>query len=149
MILYDLTCPNQHSFEGWFSSSSDFDRQSEAKQIACPYCEDPGVIRAPMAPRIARHARAPMAERAASQPASPAAPSETGELGRIVSDFCKEVEANSDYVGKEFPEEARKIHYGETKKRTIYGEATVKDAVELKDEGINVTPIPWVKKSDA
>jgi hypothetical protein len=149
MILYDLTCPNQHSFEGWFSSSADFDRQSEARQVACPYCEDRGVIRAPMAPRIGRHARTPMAERPPHTPA--AAPSAAaGELGRIVNEFCREVESNADYVGKEFPEEARKIHYGETtKRRTIYGEATIKDAVELKDEGIDVTPIPWVKKSDA
>ena len=147
MILYGLICSHQHGFEGWFNSSAEYDRQATAGLIACPVCNDVAVHKAPMAPHIARHARTPAAER----PVAPtgAAPAASDEVTRMIGDFCKSVEATHDYVGKEFPEEARKIHYGETTTRGIYGEATKDEAVALKDEGIAIAPVPWIKKSDA
>ncbi len=148
MILYDLTCSQRHGFEGWFASSAEFDRQAADGQIACPVCEDRAIGKAPMAPRIARHARVPASERAAPPPAPSTAPSD--EVTKMIGEFCKSVETTHDYVGKQFPEEARKIHYGEsTPKRPIYGEATKTEAVALKEEGIEIAPVPWVKKSDA
>ncbi len=151
MILYELTCTHRHGFEGWFGSSAEFERQSEAGQIACPVCDDHGVTRAPMAPRIGKQARAPASERAAGMPATNAAPPPEAavKLAEIIGEFCKTVEASCDYVGKEFPEEARKIHYGETGARGIYGEASKAEVVALKDEGIDIAPIPWIKKGDA
>ena len=135
MIKYQLLCDDDHEFEGWFRDSADFDRQSEEGLIECPVCGSEVVRKAVMAPAIGR--KAGRSDRLA-------------ELRRdvaVAAERAREfVEQNFDYVGDKFPEEARKIHYGETKERSIYGEATGKDVRDLITEGVQVAPLPGGKK---
>jgi len=155
MIVYELRCGASHNFEAWFRNSDTYDQQHAAKQISCPICGDENVSKAPMAPRIGRSDRG-TAERTAKQAQMPAPPStdqmhpehvkmvlsKIAEMNQHIADTC-------DYVGKAFPEEARKIHYGETEHREIYGEATPSEAAELREEGIAVAAVPWLRKSDS
>ena len=136
MIKYRLKCGSGCSFEGWFPSSVEFDRQSGGAELECPLCGSIEVDRAIMAPAILGGARS--VERTAPQRF--AALRETmADAARRARDY---VEKNFDYVGDRFPEEARKVHYGEVKERRIYGEATPPEVKELVDEGIAVAPLP-------
>ena len=151
MIVYELRCSAGHGFEAWFRNSQAYDQQHEAHQIACPICGVEDVSKAPMAPRIGRSRK--------SAPAKNAPPSETGhgqmthEQMRMVmtkiAELNQHIASTCDYVGKDFPEEARKIHYGETEHREIYGEATPKEAADLHEEGIAVASVPWIRRSDS
>lgn len=136
MINYSVKCGNGHQFDGWFKDSATFDKQAKAKQIECPRCGDTKVTKAPMAPRISKKS-------SGSREITEARANEVAqELAEAAGKIREHVEANCDYVGTEFAEEARKIHYGEADERGIYGEATVDEAKELDDEGIDVLPIP-------
>ena len=137
MIKYQLQCGDAHSFEAWFRSSADYDEQAEAGALRCPVCDSRAVKKAIMAPSIATGAR-----RGAPSPESIG--DQVAQAARRARDY---VEKNFDYVGARFPEEARRIHYGETKKRAIYGEATGAEARELVDEGVAVAPLPDPKKT--
>jgi hypothetical protein len=130
MIRYALSCAEGHDFEAWFGSSEAFDRQAEARSIACPVCGSAGITKAPMAPHVAR--RAP---EASAQP-------EPRKSYAMLRKLRAELTANSDYVGPKFPEEARKIHYDEAEARNIHGEATGEEARDLAAEGIPVFPLP-------
>ena len=131
MICYDLICESDHKFEGWFSSSSDYDEQAKSGLLCCPVCTTPKVEKAIMAPAIktARKSEA-RAENAAKAMTAMAAKIRT-EIGR-----------NCENVGANFAEEARAIHYGEKPKRGIYGSATPKETEGLKEEGIAAHPLP-------
>lgn len=135
MIKYQLLCDAEHEFEGWFRDSADFDAQSEQGLIECPACGSSDVRKAIMAPAVARGGAGREARRARMR-------SDVMEAMARARDY---VERNFDYVGDKFPEEARKIHYGETDERPIYGEATRKEARDLVDEGVAVTPLPAAK----
>lgn len=137
MIKYKLTCGSGCSFEGWFRSSEDFDAQSGEGRLECPYCASTKVERAIMAPSLVRGESAPQdrAPRLADMREAMA------EAARRARDY---VEKNFDYVGERFPEEARRIHYGETKRRDIYGEATGSEVRELVDEGVAIAPLPSI-----
>jgi len=137
MILFKLHCAADHEFEGWFRDNAEYDRQRARNLIACPDCGDTEVEKAVMAPRLGR------SEKNAPGPPSPA------EMRRALQMLRKHVEANCDYVGPSFAEEARRIHRGETEARGIYGEATKDESRALSDEGIEVASIPWVPTSDA
>lgn len=132
MMLYDLRCGQDHGFEGWFRDSKAYDGQRRAGRVVCPVCGDKKVRKAPMAPRVAK-SRNGAAE---------------AEALAALRQMRRQVEANCDYVGERFAEEARKIHYGETEKRGIYGEASETASKELADEGIEVGRIPWVPLAD-
>lgn len=138
MINYSVKCSNDHQFDGWFKDSATFDKQAKAKQIECPSCGDTKVSKAPMAPRISK-----------SSVSQDSVESHANEIAREMAEAAgkirEHVEENCDYVGTEFAEEARKIHYGEADGRGIYGEATINEAKELDDEGIEVLPIPKLK----
>lgn len=136
MILFALRCAADHEFEGWFRDGAAFDRQSAGGKISCPQCGDTSVTKAPMAPRVTR-------SRAAEATPSPA------ELRKVLQELRRHVETNCDYVGERFVEEARRIHYGESDPRGIYGEASADDAKDLAEEGIEVARIPWVPPTDA
>ena len=136
MILYDLRCSNGHTFEGWFKSGATFDEQAEAGAIVCLVCGDTDVAKAPMAPRLSK-------SRGGGDGPKPA------EMREALLKLRGEVEEKCDYVGGEFAEEARKIHYGETDKRDIYGEASEDEAKELTEEGIKVGKIPWIQRTDS
>ncbi len=139
MILFDLKCANEHVFEAWFKDSETFDHQVEGAEIACPVCGDTEIEKALMAPRLAKGDRE-IAKKAVEHAKRYAA---------FASEVRRHVEDNCDYVGPDFAEEARKIHYGETEARGIYGEANDKDAKSLDDEGIEVQRIPWAPREDA
>jgi hypothetical protein len=134
MIKYQLKCGSGCSFEGWFRSSEDFDQQAGAAQLECPACGSTEVSRAIMAPAIVRRA-----DQVRKSDRASAISEIMAEAARRARDY---VEKNFDYVGEKFPEEARRIHYGETKDRAIYGEATPAEARELVDEGLSIAPLP-------
>ncbi|MGH6934409.1 MAG: DUF1178 family protein [Dongiaceae bacterium] len=135
MILFDLRCAQDHVFEAWFRDNAAYDAQARAGKVGCPICGSRKVEKAPMAPRIGKAAT--------DKPASMAVSTEMVELRKQLVELRAKVEANCDYVGGKFAEEARRIHYGEADKRGIYGEATDDDARELSDEGIEFARVPW------
>ena len=137
MISFNLICKNDHEFEGWFRNSADFDRQAKKRLIACPDCDNTEVSKSLMAPVVgAKDAvRATRAEKVA----------QARNLKKMLGKVREYVETNFDDVGDAFPEEARKIYYGEADERPIYGNATDEDAKELAEEGVPVGKLPWVK----
>jgi hypothetical protein len=147
MILYSLSCADDHQFEAWFKDSATYDEQAGAGEIQCPVCGSTSVAKSPMAPRIARGADGK--NEPAGQGQQTFTNSKAAEVRRMLSELRRHVEEHSDYVGNEFPEEARKIHYGESEGRAIYGEATDEQAKELVDEGIEIGRIPWLPRTDS
>jgi len=133
MIKYQLKCAGGCSFEGWFRSSEDFDAQAADGALECPFCASTRIERAIMAPAVVTGGGKRREERHSVMRQSMA------EAARRAREY---VEKNFDYVGDRFSEEARKIHYGETEERSIYGEATGKEVKELVDEGVSVSPLP-------
>ena len=131
MIVYSLHCPKGHAFEGWFRDSAAFDSQSVDGKLVCPVCNSHKIEKAPMAPALANS----VGERKS-------APDELRKARQFVTGLRKYVEENAEFVGPKFPEEARKIHYGESEERHIYGEATIAEARELIEEGVDVAPLP-------
>jgi hypothetical protein len=163
MIHYQLHCGNDHDFDGWFANSSGFEEQQARGLIACPHCGNTDVRRALMAPAIGKKGNATIEAEAVSHdtaegPAAPAVPAMPVAMpGPVLSDQMiemiqkvrAEVEKNCDYVGTEFAEEARKIHYGEADPRGIYGETTLDEAQELAEEGIAIAPLPFMPRTDS
>ena len=158
MILYQLNCDRQHSFEAWFKDGATCDRQLKRKTVECPTCGSLKVAKALMAPRIGKKSNG--SEIAAieppSMPSAPVAPAPANktavvpaELRQALLEVRKQIEANCDYVGDKFADEARKIHEGESEARGIYGEATDAEHEELIEDGIEVTRVPWVPRGDA
>ncbi len=141
MIKYDLICEKEHEFEAWFRDSAAFDEQSAKKKVVCPFCGSKKVSKAIMAPRVSSKTRAKGKQSMLA--------GQQAKLAKMMSEFRDHVEKTHDYVGDQFPEEARKIHYGETEHRDIYGEASLEDAKELVDEGVPVAPIPGPAKRDS
>ncbi len=140
MIVYDLECQNGHDFDAWFRDSGSYDSQREAGDVACPACGDTEISKSIMAPSIST--KGSTGEKAMPSGSNPQ------NMMDALQKMQKAVEENCDYVGKNFPEEARKIHYGESEHRNIYGESSFKEAQELTQEGIEVGCIPWRKKAD-
>jgi hypothetical protein len=136
MIRFSLRCASGHEFEGWFRNGEGYEAQQKAGEIACPECGDTHVEKALMAPSIGR-------SREARPPISPT------QLRAALVELRQQVESHCDYVGPEFAEEARRIHYGESDPRGIYGEATENESRELAEEGIKFGRIPWVAPTDA
>jgi hypothetical protein len=147
MIRYSLRCARGHAFESWFQSSAAYDSQRKRGLIACPACDSTKVEKAIMAPRIAAKRRAKAD--AAPPPSGGDAPSaplmmapQERELVVKLKELRDHVMKTADNVGREFPEEARKMHYGDIEHRAIYGEATADEARALIDEGVEVAPLP-------
>ena len=133
MIVYNLNCAKGHEFEGWFASSSAFDEQQTDGKLVCPVCNSKKISKAIMAPSLS-----PSVGKQKSAPA----PEELRKMRQFMTGLRKYVEENAENVGQKFPEEARKIHYGETEERPIYGEASLKDVKELVEEGVDIAPLP-------
>jgi hypothetical protein len=148
MISFDLRCDKGHVFEGWFASGARFDADRRAKRLECPLCGSRKVRKAPMAPNIGATKRAEAAPPAAP-PAAPVPGMPSAETLRELRRLQHLIERNFDHVGERFAEEARKIHYGEVGKRSIYGSATTEESKALKDEGIEFGQIPWLPRHDA
>lgn len=134
MIRYSLICERDHKFDGWFSSSEGYEAQAAAGEVACPQCGSTRVSKALMAPNVAKG----VVKRSSGTTANEMAE----RMSMMMLALRKHVEENCDYVGDAFAEEARRIHYGETEHRDIYGEATLDEARELIEEGVTVAPLP-------
>ncbi|MCM2404280.1 DUF1178 family protein [Rhizobium sp. S153] len=137
MIRYSLICENAHDFEGWFSESADFDRQKASGFLACPVCGSLDISKVLMAPSVstARHK-----EKIGALAVNEAQKEVAAKLKEVIAS----IRANSEDVGERFPEEARKIHYGETEVRGIIGQASLNEVKSLIDEGIEIAPLPML-----
>jgi len=140
MIKYALACDQAHEFESWFPSSEAFEAQRSRGLVTCPFCDSPNVEKRIMAPSIVRADKAPAAQ-AEGQPMAILAEKER-ELRAALRALREHVLKNSEDVGRNFVEEARKMHYGEAEERSIRGEADLEEARALLEEGIDVLPIP-------
>ena len=153
MIRYTLRCEREHTFESWFQDSAAYDSQAKRKLVSCPICDSVKVEKAIMAPRIvgkkSRERAEPAPAPAVDAPAPGATPSATPlmmaqerELRAKLKELRDHIVKNADNVGEKFPNEARKMHYGEIEHRPIYGEASPEEAKSLIDEGVEVSPLP-------
>jgi hypothetical protein len=165
MIRYALNCTDGHVFESWFQNSAAFDKQNKRGLVTCPICGSGKVEKSIMAPQLVRTdverppapmpPPAPPANAPATTPAIPPAPPalagkssvaimsrQERELRQKLKELRDHVTKNANYVGAQFPEEARKMHYGEIEHRSIYGEASPDEAKSLHEEGIEFHPLP-------
>jgi hypothetical protein len=149
MIRYTLRCDHGHAFESWFQSSTAYEAQEKRKLVSCPVCGSTQVERAIMAPQIvSKTARdsavsAPAAATEAAAPAStPLLMAQERELRAKLKELRDHIVKTADNVGERFPNEARKMHYGDIEHRPIYGEASPDEARSLIEEGVDVTPLP-------
>ena len=137
MIKYNLICECKKTFEGWFSSSAEYDVLRGKKLISCIYCDSTSVEKSIMAPNLYRKS---------------SKTSKKTKLGKNIKkqllDFRRYIEKNCKNVGENFTNEARNIHYDKKTSKGIYGKATAEEASELLEEGIEVATIPWVDKSE-
>ena len=141
MIVFDLGCENNHRFEGWFSSSDDFEKQLHRKLISCPFCSNGNVVRLPHASYINSGAVRPRAEPAEARESKEA--QQYANVGKeILARVVEQIIEHTEDVGAAFPEEARKIHYQETPERQIRGLASREEVEELVDEGIEIVALP-------
>jgi hypothetical protein len=153
MKVLDLQCSHQHAFEGWFASEDDFQGQLARGLVTCPMCSDPAIQKMPSAPRLnlgasepaavagARDLSVPAVSPAAvsvQQAATPATPPGPAEFLKAL----REVMARTEDVGERFADEARAMHYGDAEQRSIRGQASRAEAIELLEEGIEVMPLP-------
>jgi hypothetical protein len=130
VIVYNLRCRNAHEFEGWFRDSAAYDEQARNGSLTCPVCDSRKVEKAIMAPAVS----------GAKKQTTTA--DEAKKMRQFMTGLRQYVQQNADYVGPNFAEDARKIHYGEADHRHIYGEASIEEAKELLEEGVDVAPLP-------
>ncbi|MEY3640039.1 MAG: hypothetical protein RIR68_3172 [Pseudomonadota bacterium] len=169
MKVLNLQCAGMHNFEGWFGSEEDYQSQRERGLLACPLCADTEVRKLPSAPRLNLGAAEPRQSKPTSQespsaatgavtpstnlPAKPTPETVASSLAQVHPEaaemvqeawmkMVKHVIANTEDVGQNFAEEARKIHYGESEERNIRGQASVEETKDLLEEGIDVLPLP-------
>ncbi|MEP9373059.1 DUF1178 family protein [Mesorhizobium sp. KR1-2] len=134
MISFSLTCESAHEFEGWFRSNDDFEAQKKRKLVGCPVCGSHKVEKALMAPAVSTSRK--------QEKMALAMNAQQREALAQLKALSEKIRENADYVGDKFAEEARKIHFGETEARGIYGEATPEEAKSLVEEGVEFMPIP-------
>ena len=158
MIRYTLVCNKRHEFESWFANSAAFDKQARRGLVSCPLCGSAKVEKALMTPRLARAGAAPPRESAPAKPPAAEAPPapvqpqtpvamispQEQEFRQKLRELRDHLVQNAENVGPRFPEEARKMHYGEAEHRSIYGIASPEDAKELHEEGIEFSPLPML-----
>lgn len=144
MIRYNLRCDNGHAFESWFQSSSAYDTQVKRKLVTCAICGSAKVEKAIMAPQLAGTKKKAAAQPAAetSSQSTPLMMAPERELRAKLKELRDHIVKNADNVGERFPEEARKMHYGDIEHRAIYGEASAEEAKSLIEEGVEVAPLP-------
>jgi hypothetical protein len=154
MIRYTLVCERQHNFESWFANSAAYDKQVKRGLVGCPICGSIKVDKAIMAPRLGRSGKPidmpqapPEAPPPAAAPAEAPAPvammsSQEREFRSKLKELRDHLTRNAENVGRKFPEEARKMHYGEIEHRSIFGEASPQEAKDLHEEGIEFHPLP-------
>lgn len=134
MIRFSLSCDNDHAFDGWFRNGDDFDRQKRRGLVSCPVCQSVKVEKALMAPAVSTGRKKDRIALAMGEEQRKA-------LAQLKA-MAEEAKKNADYVGDKFAEEARRIHFGETEPRGIYGEATADEARGLIEDGVEFVPLP-------
>jgi hypothetical protein len=147
MIKYALVCAKGHGFESWFADSGAYDKQAKRGLVTCPHCGSAKVEKAIMAPRLSGARKRAAAPETGTSPAPEKAPVAVmspmeQEFRAKLKELKDHIVKNADNVGEQFPEEARKMHYGESEHRSIYGVASLDDARSLAEEGIDVHPVP-------
>lgn len=135
MIKYSLSCDSAHPFEGWFSESADFDRQVAQRLLLCPVCNSASISKTLMAPSVSTARRKEEKQAMVMDLARQEAISK-------IKEAVAAIKANAEDVGAKFPEEARKIHYGEADARGIIGQASLSEVHDLLEEGIEIAPLP-------
>jgi hypothetical protein len=140
MIVFNLKCRKDHIFEAWFRDNETFDEQVAAGVVSCPVCGSKKIEKALMAPHVAKSGGVDKTARESAKVA---------QAKKALTELRRQVEENCDYVGPTFAEEARKIHYGETDERSIYGETSNEEAKALDEEGVKVQRIPWLPRENS
>lgn len=135
MIVLNLQCSEAHPFEGWFDSTNEFDRQAQAEMVTCPICGDTRVVRLPSGPRVLK---------ANGESSADTRREFVAGMMRALTEMASQ----SEDVAERFPEEARRMHYGETEVRSIRGRATPQETRELLEEGIALLPLPVPAQED-
>ena len=139
MIKYNLKCKNKHEFESWFLDSKEFEKLKLKKMIECSFCGTKSIDKTIMSPNIGIKE---LEEKGFKT---------SNKLEKVRSDLLKMrnfIEKNFEYVGTNFPREVRNIYYDKRKNKNIYGKATQEESEQLKDEGIELTAVPWIDKSE-
>ncbi|MGX7345751.1 DUF1178 family protein [Acetobacter pasteurianus] len=163
MICYQLCCANGHTFEGWYRDSAAFTRLKQENLLSCAICGTPKVEQALMAPAIVKGRSQPKKPETVEPPVTtppqqhPEAPAATQRPEPVTPDNLMSalrqiravVEENCENVGSNFADEALRIHHGEAPERGIYGDMTASEREMLEDEGVDVLPLPWVRKTDS
>jgi hypothetical protein len=149
MIVFNLKCRKDHVFEAWFRDSASYDAQAEAGDLACPTCGSREIEKALMAPRLGRSGKSGHPGGGEPNQKAVMETQQAGEAMKALRGLREKIERTCDYVGPSFAEEARKIHYGETDPRNIYGETSSEDAEALKEEGVSFGRVPWAPDRDS
>ena len=137
MIQYSLKCENDHSFDSWFASADAYDKLADNGMVCCAVCGSTKVSKAIMAPRV-------RTTKGKEAPAAPTLPTGKSAAEQAMAEMRAQVEQNSEYVGTNFATEARSMHLGDAPERAIYGEAKLEEAKSLIEDGIPVTPLPFM-----
>ena len=137
MIKYTLQCKNLHQFESWFRSSDDYEKLNNEKMLTCAICGSKSISKSLMSPSVSSIEKKRIKKTLKTIPS---------KEEKLIKELKKEVEINCEYVGDNFEKEARAIHYGDSPERSIYGKTTLKEAKSLYEDGIPVTPLPWVDR---
>jgi len=137
MIKYTLQCKNLHQFESWFRSSDDYEKLNNEKMLTCEICGSKSISKSLMSPSVSSIEKKRIKKTLKTIPS---------KEEKLIKELKKEVEINCEYVGDNFEKEARAIHYGDSPERSIYGKTTLKEAKSLYEDGIPVTPLPWVDR---
>ena len=137
MIQYSLKCENNHSFDSWFASADAYDKLADSGMVSCAVCGSTKVSKAIMAPRV-------RTTKGKEAPVAPTLATEKSAAEQAFAEMRAQVEQNSEYVGTNFATEARSMHLGDAPERAIYGEAKPEEAKSLIEDGIPVTPLPFM-----
>ena len=139
MIKYNLKCKNKHEFESWFLDSKEFEKLKSKKIIACTFCGTRSIQKSIMSPNVLNKEQKEKNKKISKN------------YKKIRNDLLKMrnfVEKNFEYVGENFPREVRNVYYDKRKNKNIYGKATAEETEELKEEGIELTTIPWLDNKE-
>ena len=137
MIKYTLQCKNLHQFESWFRTSDDYEKLNNEKMLSCEICGSNSISKSLMSPRVNSIEKKGIKKTLETIPS---------KEQKLIKQLKTEVEKNCEYVGDNFNKEARAIHFGDSPERSIYGKTTLREAKSLVEDGIPVTPLPWVDR---
>ncbi len=142
MIIYDLICEHEHSFEGWFKSTEDYNRQLAEQMLCCPMCESSQVRKVPTASFVVTRDTHNSRNSASSESMKPIENNVKQQTIAKLSQLASYLIKNTEDVGRNFTEETKKMHYGETEQKSIRGQATLEEVKEMNEEGIDIIALP-------